>query len=226
MAQSWREFWSGDHSIYANDTHKNAHNAIILGDMLAHIAPKDKVLDFGCGEAPLALDLKNKCQSLTLCDGAASVLAGLKQKYPQLSVMSPEDLAVSTQKFDKIFMVSVLQYLSIAEFKLVLANFKHHLEPKGAIFLADIIPPYISMLDDVFSLLKMAYKYNFFIAALVSLVKTAFSPYRSLRAKFGLTQFSKQEILIFLYENGLKGEILEHNISPHQHRFTVKVTLL
>lgn len=225
MTKSWREFWSGDHSIYANDTHKNAHNALILGDMLAHITPKDKVLDFGCGEAPLALELKNQCQSLTLCDGATSVLAGLKQKYPQLLVIAPEDLTALTSKFDKIFMVSVLQYLSPSEFTLILASFKQHLEQGGAIYIADIIPPNVSIFDDVFSLLKMARKHKFFIAALISLVKTALSPYRHLRAKFGLTQFSKADIIAFLQQNGLKGEVLEHNISPHQHRFTVKATL-
>jgi cyclopropane fatty-acyl-phospholipid synthase-like methyltransferase len=226
MANNWREFWSGEHSIYANKRHKDAHNAIILHDMLVHIQPFDHVLDFGCGEALLADALVPHCASLTLCDGAESVLTGLRTRLSgQCTIVSPEELETVTVAFDKIFMVSVLQYLSHDEFSTRLSSFKRLLKPNGTFYIADVIPPDVGMVKDTLSLLKMAFQHGFLFAACLSLVKTALSNYRQLRAKFGLTQFTKPEIIAFLKARGFKAEILAHNISPHQHRFTVKVTV-
>jgi ubiquinone/menaquinone biosynthesis C-methylase UbiE len=219
---SWRDFWNGNHAIYVNHKHKLVHSRIILQDMKPFIKQNDRVLDFGCGEAPLAGELSQLCD-LTLCDGAQTIVDRLK---PFHKIFLPEELdTIADKSFDTIFIISVLQYLSPEDLHLRLNDFKRLLAPKGAIYLADIIPENVGMMTDTVSLLKMSLQHGFFIAALKGLVKTALSPYRALRASLGLSKYDELEICAILTAHGFKPMREARNIGAHQHRYTVKATL-
>lgn len=219
---SWREFWNGDHAIYVNDKHKFVHSRIILKDMKVFITENDRVLDFGCGEALFADELSTLCD-LTLCDGAQTIVDKLK---PFHKAILPEELGqIADKSFDRIFIISVLQYLSTEDLSRLLTEFKRLLSPKGAIYFADIIPDNVGLLHDSFSLLKMSLQHGFFIAALQGLVKTALSPYRKLRQQLGLAKYNELEFYALLSAHGFKAMREARNIGPHQHRYTVKVTV-
>jgi ubiquinone/menaquinone biosynthesis C-methylase UbiE len=219
---SWREFWNGEHAIYVNAKHKYVHNHVILKDQLSLIKQDDRVLDFGCGEAPLADDLTKIC-TLTLCDGAPSIIDKLKVNF---TAILPEELASQPDAtFDKIFVISVVQYLEKAELITRLADFKRLLTKNGVLYLADIIPHDVGIIEDTASLLKMAFRGGFLIAACIGLVKTALSPYRKLRQSFGLSKYDEMEMVSLLEAQGFKAMREARNIGPHPHRFTMRVSL-
>jgi ubiquinone/menaquinone biosynthesis C-methylase UbiE len=219
---SWREFWNGEHAIYVNAKHKYVHNHAIFKDQTALIKQGDRVLDFGCGEAPLAGELSKIC-TLTLCDGAQSIIEKLKISY---NAILPEELAgIPDASFDKIFVISVVQYLSLEELTTRLTDFKRLLAPKGVLYLADIIPHDVGIIQDTTSLLKMAFRGGFVIAACIGLVKTALSPYRKLRQSYGLSKYDEMEMVSLLEAEGFHAMREARNIGPHQHRYTMRVSL-
>lgn len=218
--QSWREFWDSDHAIYVSEAHKHAHQAILAADLAAHVTQDSVVLDYGCGETPLITGVK----TLYVVEAAPQLLAKLQTRFGD-KALAPESLAtLPPAQFTHIFMVSVLQYLSLDEFETRLSEFSSLLAPQGALFLGDNIDPSTGMVQDAFSLLKMGAQHGFFVAACVGLVKTALSNYRHLRKNLGFTQLCESELREILARHGFKAERLTRNLGPHQHRYSLKVT--
>jgi SAM-dependent methyltransferase len=218
--RSWREFWDSNHAIYVNETHKKAHQTAIKQDLNLLYTPKNVVLDYGCGETPLI----ENASALYLVEGAPLLLQKLQATYGDYA-LAPEALeTLPKAHFDRIFMVSVLQYLSPSEFETRLANFHTLLKPQGIFYIGDVIDPATGMVQDALSLLTMGLKEGFFSAAFLGLVKTALSPYRHLRAKLGFTRLCEAELTSLLHKHGFIVERAARNIGPHQHRYTVKAT--
>ena len=88
--------------------------------------------------------------------------------------------------------------------------------------LADVIPPNVSTLSDVSALLRYAARNGFFLAALGGLAQTALSPYRRLRSKVGVTQYTEADITAKLEAAGFSVERLARNMEHNPARMTFR----
>jgi SAM-dependent methyltransferase len=220
----WINFFDSDHAIYVNARHKEVH-AIITGDgMMAHIAPTDRVLDYGCGEAAYAERLIRKAGHLTLCEAAPTLRERLEQRTAHersIAVLSPEDVAALPDgSFDVVIMHSVSQYLSTADLDNLLVRFRRLLKPSGKLVIGDVVQPGIPAWKDAIALLRFGWREGFFLAALRGLIRTVFSDYAKLRKNAGLTRYSEQELTTKLRNTGYRAARASRNIGHLQTRMT------
>jgi SAM-dependent methyltransferase len=227
----WRSFWDGEHSIYVNARHKDVHYREIAEQIAAFVpGPQARVLDYGSGEAIHADKVAAVAAEVLLCESAASVRAAMAAHFagnPRIKVCSPEDLEQRPAgSLDLIVMNSVVQYLTAAELDRMLASWKRLLAPGGALIIADIIPPDVGAVSDVAALLRYATRHGFLIAALGGLARTAVSPYRKLRSKLGIAQYTEAEFMQRLTAAGYKAERLARNMEHNPARMTFRATVV
>ena len=221
---SWIDFWNADHSIYVNDKHKQAHSEKVFNDILRYL-PKDNctILDFGCGEALYALKLNQVCDNLILVDSSSNIIKKLQAKtvdYESIKILSVSDCCMITDNsIDFILVNSVLQYLSFKQTQEVLLLFYRILKNNGKLIIADIVSNEQSILSDISSLLKFSYQNGFFFFALLGLLKTYFSNYRSLRKDLGLSLYSSQDFINLMLKSHFRTKMEPLNFGHNQNRF-------
>jgi SAM-dependent methyltransferase len=227
MTGSWLAFWDKPHAIYVNARHKDVHYRLIAQEIAEEIAAlvrlrQARVLDYGCGEALHADVVAAACAELLLCDGAPSVRAGLAARFAgdaKIHVLAPDAIAHLPQNaLDLIVLHSVAQYLSTTELQALLATFRRLIAPGGIVLVSDIIAPQLSAAADVTALLRFAAQNGFLLAALGGLMRTVFSDYRRLRARYGLTHYGEADMLRLLAAAGFTGERTGKNIGHNQSR--------
>jgi SAM-dependent methyltransferase len=223
MTGSWLAFWDKPHAIYVNARHKDVHYRLIAEEIAALVPSRQaRVLDYGCGEALHADAVAVACAELFLCDGAPSVRAGLAARFAgdgKIRVLAPDAIAHLPQSsLDLIVLHSVAQYLSTAELAALLATFRRLIAPGGFVLVSDIIAPELSAAADVTALLRFGATNGFLLAALGGLMRTLFSDYRRLRARYGLTHYSEADMLRLLAVAGFSGERVAKNIGHNQSR--------
>jgi len=223
MIADWLAFWDKPHAIYVNARHKDVHYRLIAEEIAALLpAPNARVLDYGCGEALHAEIVAAACGELLLCDGAPSVRAGLASRFAgdaKIRVLAPDDVArLSQGALDFMVLHSVAQYLSAEQLRALLVTFRRIIAPGGRVLVSDVIPPYFSATADVVALLRFAAAHGFLLAALGGLVRTAFSDYRRLRARFGLARYGEADMLQMLSAAGFAAERAPRNIGHNQAR--------
>jgi ubiquinone/menaquinone biosynthesis C-methylase UbiE len=228
MARDWVSFWDSSHSIYVNDRHKAVHDRLVTDHLVRLIdRPGLTVLDYGCGDTHEARRLAAVSGSLTLSDAAPQVLARVATRYPDLACLTPDAVAaLPDATFDRIFVVSVLQYLDESTLEGLLPLFRRLLKPRGSLILGDVLPPDLSMIDDVSALLRLAAANGFLLASLTGLARTFFSDYRKIRGELGLTHHEPAALIARLSRHGFAGTRLPVNIGHNQKRFAVRATPL
>jgi SAM-dependent methyltransferase len=225
---SWQDFWNADTPIYVNHRHSLLHYKLIAEDF-ADLIPEGPVwiMDYGCGEALNAQNLLSKgAEHIILCDGAEHVRKNLAERFSHVSsitIMSPEGAtSLPDQSLDMIYTHSMAQYIAKDEFQNLMLQWHRQLKQDGMLIVSDIIPPHSSAVTDTLALLKFAGKGGFLIAAIMGLVQTAFSQYRTLRQNLGLTFYEPGEIQDLLEKSGFKAEKLAHNPGHNQSRMAFK----
>jgi SAM-dependent methyltransferase len=223
----WRSFWDSEHSIYVNARHKDVHYREIAEQIAAFVpGPNARVLDFGCGDAIHADKVAAVATQVLLCDAAPSVRAAMAQRFagnPKIKVIAPEEVdTLPSAGLDLIVANSVAQYLSREELDRLLAVWRRLLAPGGALIVADVIPPDVGAVSDVAALLRYAHANGFLIAALAGLARTAVSPYRKLRAKLGISQYTQAEFMAKLKAAGFTAERLARNMEHNPARMTFR----
>jgi SAM-dependent methyltransferase len=223
---SWRDFWNGEHAIYVSPRHKTLHYRQIATDLIGHIPASDAVvLDHGCGEALDAGRVAGHCGKLYLCEAAPSVRDKLRAMLggkANVAVVSPEEVeALPGETLDLVVANSLIQYLSRDELVALLAIWHGKLKPGGRLVVADIIPPDVSPLTDASQLLAFAWRGGFLTAALVGLVRTAFSDYRKLRAQYGLSTYRIDEVTALIAAAGFENVASAKNLGHNPHRLTL-----
>jgi SAM-dependent methyltransferase len=182
------------------------------------------VLDYGCGEALFADKIAAKCRRLYLSDAAPLVRDRLNERFrndARITVLSTDDVAgLPDASLDLIVVNSLVQYLSLDEFRGLLKLMREKLKADGKLVLGDIIPPDISPLTDAKALLSFAWQGGFLRSAVASLARTAFSEYRTIREEIGLAQYSEEEVIDLLEDAGFAPERAERNIGHNQARMT------
>jgi SAM-dependent methyltransferase len=222
---SWRDFWNQDTPIYVSERHKALHYQLIAKDVSALIPTLQAVvLDYGCGEALSADRVADTCSHLYLCDGAPLVRERLTRRFrgdPRIHVLAPEEMeTVADGTLDVIVVNSLLQYLSLDEFRALLGLWRRKLQPEGRLILADVIPPDVSPVEDARSLLAFGWRGGFFKAAALGLVRTALSDYRKIRNELGLSQYGSREMVDLLRDAGYEAERRPRNLGHNQARMS------
>jgi SAM-dependent methyltransferase len=222
---NWRDYWNQDTPIYTSERHKLLHYRLIANDIVGLIpSPDTMVLDYGCGEALYADRIAAKCARLYLSDAAPLVRERLNERFKgheRITVLSTDDVAdIADATLDLVVVNSLVQYLSLDEFRGLLALVHHKLKGSGRLVLGDIIPPDISQLTDARALLSFAWQGGFLRSALTGLARTAFSDYRKIREEVGLAQYSEEEIADLLQDAGFEAERAARNLGHNQARMT------
>jgi len=235
-SQAWADFWSGTHSIYVNARHMRVHYERIAHDLARLIAARRAqygtplVLDWGCGDALNAPALAGFCRELWLYDAVGAVqsrIAGRFTGASSIRVLSDADWHALLSdgrpgSLDMIIVVSVAQYLSRDDLESLMDRFRAALKPDGEVIFADIIPPHVSMVADIASLLATGLAKGFFLAACFGLAKTFFSEYRRIRATAGFSCYEADDFTSLLTRHGFQPERLAHNVGFNQQRMTFR----
>jgi len=223
---SWLEFWSADTAIYANARHKELHYAALARGIAEHAPSKiARVLDHGCGEALSAATLARRCGALFLFDASPYVrskLVALFSDTDRIFVLHDGALCgIEDASLDLVVAASLIQYLSQAELRALLDLWRAKLKADGALLIADIPAPQSTAVADALSLLVFGLRSRFFVAALLSLARLYFSPYRRLRRDVGFSRYSAAEISALLGRHGFEARILPKNIGHDSRRLAV-----
>jgi SAM-dependent methyltransferase len=221
----WISFWDTPHSIYVNARHRDVHYRRIAEDLRGYVpTPKAVVMDYGCGEALHAGLVAAAAGRLILVEAAPGVVQGLAARFagePKIEVTSPDHLSdYPDHSIDLIVMHSVAQYLSADALDGLLAQFHRLLRRDGLLIVGDVIPPDLSTLADVLSLLRLASANRFLGAALLGLARTVTSDYARLRSTLGLARYDAAAMLARLAAAGFSGERAASNIGHNQGRMT------
>ena len=184
---------------------------------------KPIVLDWGCGDALSAAQVAPACGELILFDAVEAVQQRLKGRFASsggnIRVLDTAGWkALPAQSVDVIVMNSVAQYISRETLERLLDDFRRVLKPDGEAIIADIIPPHVSMVADITSLLKSGWDHGFFLAACRGLVATFFSEYRKLRAEAGFSTYDEGEFKKLVVAHGFAVERLPRNLGFNQQR--------
>ena len=222
---NWRDYWNQDTPIYTSERHKLLHYRLIASDIIGLIPSPDAVmLDYGCGEALFADKIAAKCGRLYLSDAAPLVRERLNERFKgneRIVILSTDDVTdIADASLDLIVVNSLVQYLSLDEFRALLRLMHEKLKANGKLVLGDIIPPDISPLTDAKALLSFAWQGGFLRSAVTGLARTAFSEYRKIREEVGLAQYSEEEIVDLLKDAGFEPKRAERNIGHNQARMT------
>lgn len=226
-ANSWLDFWNGQHRIYVSERHRAVHYERIAADIRRLIPRPDAVVvDWGCGDALAAEAVAAGAGELILCDAAENTRARVAARLagrPGIKVVSPEELRRDQAgRVDLMTVVSVLQYLDPAGLDALLADAQLLLAPGGSLVIADVIPPGDDLVGDVRNLLGTAWRHGFLPAALAGLVATFFSPYRKLRTRIGLARHAEADMLARLQAAGFRAERIHPNIGFDQRRMAFR----
>jgi SAM-dependent methyltransferase len=220
----WVAFWDKKHSIYVNARHHRAHYRRIADDLRRYLPQGGVAMDYGCGEALAADEIARPLGRLILCEAAPAVRAAIAQRFAdngKIEVTAPADVAaMSEQTFDLIVMHSVAQYLSADELDTQFVLFRRLLKPDGLLVLGDVIPTDVSAATDALALLRFGAAQGFFFAAVLGLLRTAFSSYRSLRSRLGIARYDQPAIMQKLRAAGFAPQRAVDNIGHNPARMT------
>jgi SAM-dependent methyltransferase len=223
MMSDWLAFWDKPQSIYVNARHKDVHYRLIAGELAALVpSGSARVLDYGCGEALHADLVAAAAGELLLCDGAPSVRSAIRSRFagnPKIRALAPEDVEqLPDRSVDFIALHSVAQYLTPEQTQSLLQLFHRLLQPTGILLASDVIPPQVTASTDAAALLRFGAANGFFLAAIGGLARTAFSDYRRLRARVGLTHYSEAAIIEKLATAGFTVRRAATNVGHNQAR--------
>lgn len=229
-AVSWINFWDTPHSIYANEQHLRVHYDAVVESISSHLTSNaHTVLDYGCGDALGAPQLATQCKRLYLYEVAEQKRAALSERFGKvanIAVLDPQGLgALAAGSVDLVIINSVFQYQSQAQATQSLAELREKLAPQGLLIIADIVNPASGVKHDVFALLGFGWRNGFFWAALLSLVKTYFSPYVAVRKQLGLTTYTEDDFIKMALAQGYKVERIHPNFGHNQSRMAFRLTL-
>ena len=169
-----------------------------------------------------AEDLARKCSKLVLVDSSNNIRNMLVSRtFGNESIITKdvdECHDLKDESLDLIIVNSVFQYLNSDDIKNILKMFNKKIKKNGKLVIADVIPPDLSMISDVISLLQFAWSNGFFVISLLGLLKTYFSDYRKLRQEVGLSVYSVVDFKDLLFQNGFNAQLMDRNFGHNQGR--------
>jgi len=223
--RTWRDFWNTEHKIYVSPGHKKAHYEAIARDVLELLPPNRPLilLDFGCGDALCAPAFVAEGLEVLLYDPIPFVQERILKSFANKShikVLAENVDDIHSNSVDVVLINSVLQYISKKEFESLLPKFKKIMKADGLLIIADVVPDDVSVLQDVISLVRNAWRHHFVFPAVRGLIATFFSDYRSICRNQGFTTYSEKEMLEILSRYHFTAGRKRHNVGLTPHRMT------
>jgi SAM-dependent methyltransferase len=167
------------------------------------------------------------CGELWLYDAVGAVQQRVRARFaatPGIRVLDDEEWrALAPASIDMVTVVSVAQYLKRDELESLFDAFRRVVRPDGEVVFADIIPPHVSMVADISSLLGTGWRNGFFIASCIGLARTFFSEYRRIRATAGFSTYEEADFRSLCTRHGFSVERLAHNVGFNQQRMTFRL---
>jgi len=205
---NWKEFWDTENTIYVSQRHIDENYAAITGGVLPYLSQTSKLLDFGCGYALSTPAFIAHGQTVFLYDPVPKMQDFVRAKFGSEThvhiVNKVEDIPDSS--LGTVVVHSVLQYVPKSELPALVTLFARKLSLGGNLILSDLVPPHVNPIHDVLVLLRVAFTHGYFFATCVSLVRTFFSNYRSIRAKEGFSTFTEDEVVALLEKSGFTAK--------------------
>ncbi|GIM86910.1 class I SAM-dependent methyltransferase [Salinispora arenicola] len=225
----WLDFWNGAQHLYVNDRHREVHFRDTSARILALARdPGAHLLDYGPGEATYADQIAAAVGRLTLCEAADQPRRKLAARFagnPKVHVVQPAALAeLVDSSVDLMVVNSVVQYLRRDELRQLLVLARRLLTPDGRLVIGDVIPRRASVISEVAAILRLASRERFLVAAVASLVVTAFSPYSRIRARLGLSRYDEADMVALLGAAGFAAVRQPFNLSHNPARLTFVAT--
>jgi SAM-dependent methyltransferase len=226
---TWTEFFDGDHSIYVNARHLEAHYERQARDLLRLLEGRvrPRLLDFGCGDALASPALAAAGVQVSLYDAAPAVRERLARRYSGaagITVLGEDPRAdASAARVDVALVNSVLQYLDGATTEAVVGRLAGLLAPGGELVLADVIPPGFGLVADLRALLVPAARHGYLGPALLGVGRTFFSSYRGLRRTAGFATWSVPAVQDLARRHGLVARRSPFNVGFNRRRMTFRL---
>jgi ubiquinone/menaquinone biosynthesis C-methylase UbiE len=223
---SWLAFWERPNRIFVNERHRAIHYARLAEDIRSVLParPDAKMLDYGCGEALVGLEIAPQLGWLYLYDTSRPLRARLQARFAtEANVTVLDDAsfaALPAASLDLVVINSVLQYVPREDLPPLLRRLYRFLRPDGELVLADIIPPQRRLLSDALVLLRTAWRHGFLIAALLGLAVDFASDYRRVRQRAGFSTYDEKSMLRLLGAEGFEPRRRERNFGFNQGRMT------
>ncbi len=187
---------------------------------------QDRVLDIGCGPGHLleilapkvdkvcGVDVSSKyvqqCRSRLIRHHNAQV-EQLGEDYTDLSILGDE-------RFNKIICLSVIQYYQEKDdVRRLMAAVKRVAAPGARFLIADILVD-TGLLEDIYSVLRSAFRDRALLKTVRFLWRAQFGNYARLRRKTGLLSFSGEELSKMAQDENLKSELIVKRLTVNHNR--------
>ena len=218
----WNAYWESlppGHLFFPQEGEEAVRN---LGRAIT-LTPDTVALDYGCGYGQAAAPLAPLVGRLYVWDHAEPMrrfAAEHLKRFPNVFAWEPGDTAVS---FDLIWVNSVVQYMTTAEFADVLTRCGRLLNPGGKLVVSDLIPPGLPFHSDVLSLLRFSLRRGYMVRAFRRSLALR-KQYTELSEKTPLYHPTRDEVRSLAAAAGLTAEYLPKNLTHFRGRETVVMT--
>jgi cyclopropane fatty-acyl-phospholipid synthase-like methyltransferase len=186
------------------------------------LRPPMRVLDFGSGFGYVAAGLAQRVGDVTLWDGSPRLraLSAAKLADVQNTRVLDQEPWSEGRRFDLIVVNSVIQYVTVAQFREWLIGWKALLSGEGCLVVADILPKQFQGHRDVLDQLAFAWRQRFFFRAVRDGLQQI-GGYGKTRQARPLTRYSQEDLEQLAEETGLRAEFLSRNLTCRTARISV-----
>ncbi len=245
---SWTAFWQKKQGVFDDMMYHYTYFTAKKLHEKQFILPSDEVLDIGCGQGRMADFFSGKTKKWVGLDISENYIGNCKNRFrknkdisnknptenlPENSMTNFEFYTIpsddylnfevlKSQKFDKIVVMSVVQYFkNTQEIETLILNAQKYLKPNGKIIIADIVMTE-NTLKSVWNIFGASVRHGFLFTFLRFILHTRFSNYYKLRQENHLLTIPKDILDDIIKRNNLKAQILG-NLTMDSERKTLVI---
>lgn len=218
---TWKNFWVNDPKLFGTVMREST---LFFAERLARngiLEPWHQLLDVGCGPGYLAEAIRDQVSGYWGADISPSYVQTCNEKFqgnPNFHfALLPDtppssglpDIGLSENHFDRIIILSVVQYLNnLDDVYELLKACKQLLAKNGKIILADVIASNDGLVKDAMNVLENSIRRNYFISFLRFMYEARFSSYNRQRIENKLLCLTEKEVGSLCQSLGLQYQIL------------------
>lgn len=229
--KSWIEFWDGENDVSDNIWKKG--NLLFFKNTLQFLdyKPSDIVLDFGSGKGFFSELIIDRAKEVHLAETSKSCLDICKDKfsdynkvyYHKISSDNYLNFNFLDKKFNKIFVISVIQYFnSTTEFKILIEQCKKVAMPHDCQMIIADIPINKNIFMEIFHIIYSSILLRTFIDTTILFIKSYFGDYRKTRQRFKMKTYDLIDLKSVLDKLKLEYKII-NGINGIQNRISILI---
>ncbi len=187
------------------------------------VTAQKRILDFGCGYGAIAELLARRGATVRLWDAAPAMLRAASERLAGCPNVFEIDLTHTSEleaaAFDLILVNSVIQYMTLDEFRDWLKRWRLMLAPGGRVILSDLIPPAHSTLRDVVSVIRFGLRRGYLVRAMRGILAER-SRYNAAVRSRPLLHFDRARLVADAADAGYAVSFLRRNLTHFAGRTT------